>query len=92
MSQGQITMHLDIYQHQTITTDNKMPLMIWVGTKEQVLLQMEEICKLAGYTMEQQSFLKFCPNIENLKKLHPEAVEAEAKVIEEEQKKFATNS
>ena len=66
-----------------------MPLMIWIGNKEEVRQQIEEICKSAGYTLQQQSFLKFCPNVEILKKLHPEAVEAEAKVIEAEAAKFA---
>ena len=87
--QGEVKMHLDIYQHQTIMTSNGMPLMIWIGNKEEVRQQIEEICKSAGYTLQQQSFLKFCPNVEILKKLHPEAVEAEEKIIEAEAAKFA---
>jgi hypothetical protein len=74
--QGEVRMHVDIYQHQTIITENKIPLMIRIGQKENILLQMEEITKSAGYALDQQNFLKFCPNVEKLKQQHPEIIPA----------------
>ena len=69
---GDITMHLDIYQHQTIVTEGNSPLMIWIGSKEEAKAQIEDITKSAGYTIEQQNFLKYCPNVEKLLLQHPE--------------------
>lgn len=74
IGQGIIKMYVDIYQHQTITMDDKSPLMIWIGNKEDIIKQMEEIFKSAGYNAEQQNVLKFCPNLEKLKLQHPEVV------------------
>ena len=71
---GEITMHVDIYQHQTIVTEGNSPLMIWIGSKEDAKAQIEDITKSAGYTIEQQNFLKYCPNVEKLQLLHPEVV------------------
>jgi hypothetical protein len=36
-------MHVDIYQHQTINIENNGSLMIWIGSKEDVLKQMNDI-------------------------------------------------
>ncbi len=69
-----ITMHVDIYQHQTIITEGNNPLMIRIGNKEDIIKQMEDITKSAGYSLDQQNFLKFCPNIEKLKKQNPEII------------------
>lgn len=69
---GEIMMHLNMYQHQTITTEGGNGLMIWIGSKEACMQQIEDITKSAGYTIEQQNFLKFCPNVEKIKQTHPE--------------------
>ena len=69
---GEITMHVDIYQHQTIITEGNSPLMIWIGSKEDAKAQIDDITKSAGYALDQQNFLKYCPNVEKLLLLHPE--------------------
>ena len=71
---GEITMHVDIYQHQTIITEGNSPLMIWIGSKEDAKAQIDDITKSAGYALDQQNFLKYCPNVEKLQLLHPEVV------------------
>ena len=73
---GEITMHVDIYQHQTIITEGNSPLMIWIGSKEDAKQQIDDIVKWAGYALDQQNFLKYCPNAEKLQLLHPEITEA----------------
>lgn len=69
---GNITMHVDIYQHQTIVTEGDVPLMIRIGKREDIIRQMDDIVQSAGYTSDQQNFLKYCPNVEKLQLLHPE--------------------
>jgi len=63
----EIPVHVDIYQHQTITMENNGgPLMIWIGKKERALEQLESIYKQAG--VKNQSYFKFCPNITKIEK------------------------
>jgi len=42
---GEITMHVDIYQHQTIITEGNSPLMIWIGQKTDAIEQINDITK-----------------------------------------------
>jgi len=71
----EITMSVDIYQHQTITIEwNNGPLMIRIGDKQEVMQQLNTICQSAGMTAEQQNFMKFVPNVEKLQQLHPELI------------------
>jgi hypothetical protein len=96
---GNVTMHVDIYQHQTIITEGGNALMIWIGSKEDALKQIEEITKSAGYELDQQNFLKYCPNLEKLKLANPEIIEKVApaaiptatSTISSEPKKVAFN-
>ena len=44
---GEVLMHVDIYQHLTITTQDNSPLMIWIGGKEDIHSQIIDICKSA---------------------------------------------
>jgi hypothetical protein len=46
-------------------------LMIWIGSKEDVLKQMNDIYANAWIKTDLQNFLKFCPNMEKLQKLLP---------------------
>lgn len=62
----EITMHVDIYQHQTIEIENNGSLMIWIWSKENVLRQVEEIYAHSGIPKENQTFMKFCPNINQI--------------------------
>ncbi|MFA5747521.1 MAG: S1 RNA-binding domain-containing protein, partial [Candidatus Absconditabacterales bacterium] len=68
---SEMMMHVDIYQHQTINIENNGSLMIWIGSKEDVLKQMNDIYANAGIKTDLQNFLKFCPNMEKLQKLLP---------------------
>jgi hypothetical protein len=61
-----IPVHVDIYQHQTITIENNGALIIRVGKKERALEQLQEIYNQAG--VKNQSYLKFCPNIAKIEK------------------------
>jgi hypothetical protein len=78
---GEITMHVDIYQHQTIITEGNSPLMIRIGKKEDAIEQINDITKSAGYALDQQNFLKYCPNVEKLLSLHPELATPEVSAV-----------
>lgn len=92
---GEITMHVDIYQHQTIINEGGSPLMIWIGSKADAIEQINDITKSAGYALDQQNFLKYCPNVEKLQLLHPEVVvpvvQAPASTTSSEPRKQAFN-
>lgn len=67
LSNKDIFIHVDIYQHQTIQIENNGgPLMIWIGNKENALQQLNAIYQQAGVTT--QNYLKFCPNIAKIEK------------------------
>lgn len=66
--QKEITLHVDIYQHQTIQVENNGPLMIWIGSKENAYQQLQDIYTQAGINKDKQNYLKFCPNIAKLEK------------------------
>ena len=46
--------------------------MIRIGSKEDAKQQIDDITKSAGYALDQQNFLKYCPNVEKLLLQHPE--------------------
>gem|GEM_PF-1324002 len=62
-----ITIHVDIFQHQTITIENNGPLMIRIGTKEAAIEQLNDIYRQAG--VKNQNYFKFCPNIAKIEKI-----------------------
>jgi hypothetical protein len=57
---------MDIYEHKTQIIENKSPLMIRVGTREDTYKQLDDIYVAAGLEKNKQTFLKFCPNIKKL--------------------------
>lgn len=71
---GLIPMHVDMFQHMTITTTENNPLMIRIGEKSDINSQIADICKSAGQSLEEQNFLKLCPNVDKLKQQNPEKV------------------
>jgi hypothetical protein len=58
--------YVDIWQHQSLKCENKKPLTIWVGSKEEVEKQLNEIYTKSWFDPETTDFLKFVPNIENI--------------------------
>ena len=63
--------YVDIRQHQSIKCDNKKPLTIWIGTKEEVNKQLNEIYTKSWFDPETTDFLKFVPNIDNIESKLP---------------------
>lgn len=57
---------VDMYQHQTVTIENIIPLAIWIGTKDQALQQFDTMISLAGDKEKFKNAFKFCPNIAKL--------------------------
>ncbi|AHB41028.1 hypothetical protein P148_SR1C00001G0221 [candidate division SR1 bacterium RAAC1_SR1_1] len=57
---------VDMYQHQTMTIENTIPLAIWIGSKEHVLQQFDTMLGLAGNVEKFKASLKFCPNTTKL--------------------------
>ncbi len=64
----EISLYVDIYQHQTIQIENNWSLMIWIGSKDKAYQQLNDIYMQAGIKKETQNYLKFCPNIGKLEK------------------------
>lgn len=71
LKNGSIKSHIDIYQHQTITIENNGSLMMWIGSKEEIYKQLEDIYTSAAIPKEKQNFLKVVPNIKKLESLLP---------------------
>jgi len=88
---GQVTMHVDIYQHQTIIIENNWPLIIWIGKKDEALQQIQEIYQSSGinqtFTLETSGhdFLKFCPNINKLEAALPKTQEPKKAIDQDHQ-------
>lgn len=57
---------VDMYQHQTMTIENTIPLAIWIGSKEHILQQFTTMLGLAGNAEKFKASLKFCPNTAKL--------------------------
>ncbi|MBU0627454.1 hypothetical protein KKG31_00690 [Patescibacteria group bacterium] len=55
-----------MYEHKTQTIENKTPLMIRVGSKQDAEKQLGDIYHAAGLSADKQTFLKLCPNIKKL--------------------------
>jgi len=66
VAKGEIPTKVDIYQHQTICMENKAPLMIRIGSREDALEQLKAIFANAGISEDHQGVIKFCPNIKKL--------------------------
>jgi len=62
----EISVHVDIYQHQTIHIENNWPLMIWIGLRDNSYQQLNDIYTQAG--VKNQNYLKFCPNTSKIEK------------------------
>ena len=58
--------YVSIYQHKSLVCNNKKPLTIWIGSKQDVENQLKEIYEKSGLNPETTDFLKLVPNIENL--------------------------
>jgi hypothetical protein len=63
--------YIDIWQHQTLKCDNKKPLTIWIGSKEDIKKQLNEIYTKSWFDPEITDFLKFVPNIEKIESKLP---------------------
>ena len=63
--------YVSIYQHKSLICNNKKPLTIWIGSKQDVENQLKEIYEKSGLNPETTDFLKLVPNIENLEKKLP---------------------
>ena len=61
-----LNFYVDIWQHQSLKCENKKPLTIWVGSKEDVEKQLNEIYTKSWFDPETTDFLKFVPNIEKI--------------------------
>jgi hypothetical protein len=61
-----LNFYVDIWQHQSLKGENKKPLTIWVGSKEEVEKQLNEIYTKSWFDPETTDFLKFVPNIEKI--------------------------
>jgi len=82
VAKGEIPTKVDIYQHQTICMENKAPLMIWIGSREESLDQLKAIFANAGISDDHQGVIKFCPNIKKLEGQNVEQVkQAQAEAI-----------
>ena len=63
--------YVSIWQYKTLVCNNKKPLTIWIGSKEEVEKQLKEIYEKSWFNPETTDFLKLVPNIENLEKKAP---------------------
>jgi len=54
--------------------ENKAPLMIWIGTREDAMKQLKDIFDNAGISEDHRGVIKFCPNIKKLESQNAEQV------------------
>lgn len=57
---------VDMYQHQTMTIEKSVPLMIWIWLKEKVLEQYSNMLSVAENIDKFKEVFKLCPNISKL--------------------------
>jgi len=74
VAKWEIPANVEIYQHQTISMENKAPLMIWIGTREDAMKQLQDIFDNAGISEDHRWVIKFCPNIKKLESQNAEQV------------------
>lgn len=82
VAKWEISANVEIYQHQTICMENKAPLMIWIGSREDAMKQLQDIFDNANISEDRRGVIKFCPNIKKLESQNTDKVkEAQAQAV-----------
>jgi hypothetical protein len=80
---GSKTMHIsvDMYQHETMTIEKSIPLMIWVWSKEKISEQYQTMLSIADLPEKFKETFKLCPNTSKLESNIPKQIPNENQQI-----------